>query len=194
VVLVIRGDLLRKYPNTIIYAQSARWGVGDRANDLILHDEDGSRAAADINDPDIHFPAFKARIQPDLHFIGFNLSLDDVRGHPDLEETSASRNSLSAEQLGKYFVVQEVVGEARFGLDVSAPSQPSPEQFDNLAWTNIDLTGGPIVDVSKAFLGTVDGVDSTGFQWGNNAADMAGILYQKPAMLAIHGKEMLKDL
>ena len=31
VVLVIRGDLLKRYPNTFIYAQKARWGTGPRA-------------------------------------------------------------------------------------------------------------------------------------------------------------------
>ncbi|MCP4998659.1 MAG: hypothetical protein GY933_07815, partial [Hyphomicrobiales bacterium] len=194
VVLVIRGDLLRKYPNTIIYAQSARWGVGDREDELILHDENGDRAAADITDPDIHFPAFKARVSPDLHFIGFNLTLDQVRGHPDLEESAEARRTIPASRLGKYFVLQEVVGEARFGLDVSIPSQSSENLFDNLAWPNIDLRDGPIVDVAKPFLSTPDGDNDNGLVWGANAADMAAILYQKPVMLAVHGRDMLKDI
>jgi hypothetical protein len=31
-------------------------------------------------------------------------------------------------------------------------------------------------------------------QWGSNSANMAYILYQKPAMIAIHAREMLADL
>lgn len=194
VVLVIRGDLLRKYPNAIIYAQTARWGSGERANELILHDENGARAANDINDPDIHFPAFKAKVGPDLHFIGFNLALEDVRGHPDLEETASARASISASELGKYFVIQEVVGEARFGLDVARANQPSGSLVDDLAWSNVDLSGGPIVDLSKGLIGPLSAGNPDGLSWGANAADMAAMLYQKPAMLAIHGKDMLKDV
>ena len=42
VVLVIRGDLLKRYPNTIIYAQQATWAPEEiRKNRLILSDEKG---------------------------------------------------------------------------------------------------------------------------------------------------------
>lgn len=194
VVLIIRGDLLKRYPNTIIYTQSARWGTADRRNELILHDEDGSAAAADINDNDIFFPVFKAQVKPDLHFIGFDLTLSEVRGHPELEETATARRSIPPGELGKFFVLQEIVGEPRFGLDVSPATQPSPDKWDNMAWTHVNLSSGPVVDLGVALNGSVPGTDASGLAWGNNAADMASILYQKPAMLAIHGREMLKDL
>ena len=40
----------------------------------------------------------------------------------------------SATTSGWFFVIQEAVGEPRFGLDADAPVEPSPEKWDNLAW------------------------------------------------------------
>ena len=43
VVLVIRGDLLKRYPNTIVYAQQATWATEKiRENRLVLSDEKGT--------------------------------------------------------------------------------------------------------------------------------------------------------
>ena len=33
-----------------------------------------------------------------------------------------------------------------------------------------------------------------GIVWGANSADMATILYQKPVMVGVHGRNMLKQL
>ena len=121
IVLTIRGDLLKRYPNTIIYAQAAVWGTGGRQNELVLYDEDGARAEANLNDPNIKFPMFKAQVSPDLHFIGFALSLDTVRGNKDLEDSAEARATIPADQLGWFFVLQEMVGEPRFGLDEERP-------------------------------------------------------------------------
>jgi hypothetical protein len=98
------------------------------------------------------------------------------------------------DNLGWFFVLQEAVGEPRFGLDTDAPIEPSAEKWDNLAWADIDLGSGRAVDVSKPFLAEPAGVDPAGAAWGSNAADMAYILYQEPVMIAVHGRNMLKNL
>jgi 3-methyladenine DNA glycosylase AlkC len=41
-VLVIRGDLLKKYPTAVIYAQRAKWSPEDNPNVRVL-DEEGIR-------------------------------------------------------------------------------------------------------------------------------------------------------
>src|SRR5262245_51410386 len=57
VVLVIRGELLKRYPNTIIYAQKAVWGKPpDHENHLTLYDETGEKADANTKDPNFRFP------------------------------------------------------------------------------------------------------------------------------------------
>ena len=141
--LVIRGDLLKRYPNTFIYAQQATWGTGARANRLVLSDETGELFASHPTDPRLRFPLYKARVAPDIHFIGFDLTLDEVRGDPRLDET-APRARVVGEQLGWFFVLQEVVGEPRFGLDVDVPIEPPAGAWDNLSWANLDLAGGQV--------------------------------------------------
>jgi hypothetical protein len=193
VVLVIRGDLLKRYPNTFIYAQQAQWGVDKRANRLVLADETGELFTTNKKDPRLRFPLYRARVPPDIHFIGFDLTLEQVRGDSRLAETAAARASISPADLGWFFVLQEVVGEPRFGMDVDVPTEPGASRWDNLAWANIDLSGGQVIDVKKPFKPNLTGKDE-GVTWGANAADMAFILYQKPVMVAIHGRNMLQNL
>ena len=103
------------------------------------------------------------------------------------------RARLTPAQLGWFFVLQEVVGEPRFGLDVSAPQEPHvPSVWSDLSWVNVDLSTDQRVDVTKTLLGTP--TLREGVTWGANASDMAYILYQQPVMVGIHGREMLKKL
>ena len=190
---MIRGDLLKRYPNTFIYAQKAAWGTGARANRLVLSDETGELFASSPNDPRLRFPLYRARVDPDLHFVGFDLTLDEARGDPRLDETATAR-AIVGDDLGWFFVLQEAVGEPRFGLDSAPPIDPSPVMWDNLSWMNVDLGAGQAVDVAKAFVSSPAGGNPGGVLWGSNAADMAYIFYQEPVMVAVHGRNMLKDL
>jgi len=193
-VLVIRGDLLKRYPNTIIYAQRARWSPDPaRPNQLALFDETGAVTSADPASPDYRFPLFKAQVEPDIQFIGFNLTPLEVRGAANLDETAQARASVPADQLGWFFVLQEVVGEPRFGLDENSASPPNTGKWDNLSWLNLGDVA--MIDFDRPFARPVPGTSPAGdAQWGANAADVAAILYQKPVLIAVHGREMIKDL
>jgi len=195
VVLIIRGDLLKRYPDTMIYAQRARWGdPPDHQDHLTLYDETGAKADADVADPNFRYSMFRAQVAPDITFIGFDLTLDDARGDPALEESSASRGSTEADRLGWFFVLQEVVGEPRFGLDEhKVTSSEDPLRWDNLAWENLG-TSTAIIDLDKPFATQPLGSDTGGATWGSHAADMAFILYQKPVLVGIHARDMLKNL
>jgi hypothetical protein len=193
VVLVIRGDLLKRYPNTIIYAQKAQWGSGDRINRLVLHDETGEKAQANLHDPNVHFPIFKAEVRPDLHFIGFDLSRDAVRGAPDLVETEDARMNTPADRLGWFFVLQEVVGEPRFGLDETSGASDPSNKWNNFAWSNLNLARA-VIDVAAPFAVDPPGANPTNLDWRANASDVAAILYQKPVLVAVHAREMLANL
>lgn len=193
VVLVIRGDLLKRYPNTIVYAQRAKWGKGPGDNlRLVLWDETGEGAAANAADPNVRLPLFKASVPPDIHFVGFNLTVEDVKGAPDLEETVDAKGRIPAEKLGWFFVVQEVAGEPRFGLDENPPEADSPSRWDNLSWDHLGQDV-KVVDVDRPFLLPITGNDE-GIRWGANSADMASILFQRPVLVAIHAREMLAGL
>jgi len=196
VVLVIRGDLLKRYPHIIIYAQQAMWSTDPRRKHrLVLADETGELYVKNKKDPRLRFPLYRARVAPDIHFIGFDLTIAEVKGDPTLTETAESQARVHPQQLGWFFVLQEVVGDPRFGLDIEPPIEPAPSpSWSDLAWTNVDLSGGERIDLAKPLLGTTSKTREDGTTWGANASDMAYILYQEPVMVGIHGSEMLKNI
>jgi hypothetical protein len=186
-VLVIRGDLLKRYPNTVIYAQKA------------LNDGKGTKfiKTKDIN-PDefekqIKFPIFRAEIDPDLRFFGFDLTIKKAVGK---EESIDFRNDHD----GWFFIIQEVPGEPRFGMDIAyientGKGAAALDTWDNLAW---DLFGpaepafvkkSPLPQFKR--LGNSDLVNH---QWARNSAELAYNLFQTPVMVAVHAEEMLEKL
>ena len=192
VILVVRGDLLKRYPNTVIYAQRATWGTrADNALRLTLWDETGEKS--DTADPNIRYPQYRAFVAPDLHFVGFDLSVEEVRGDPALAETAEAKAQIPAAKLGWFFVLKEVVGEPRFGLDETPPDAPGAIVWDNLSWANLG-TDVTVIDLAKPFASEPGGTDRENVAWGASAADMAFILYQKPVLVAVHARDMLRDL
>jgi hypothetical protein len=197
-VLVIRGDLLKRYPNTIIYAQDAVWSKDPQhANELALYDEDGTKVLANVEDPGIHYPLFVAPVDPDLTFIGFNATIETVRGDINLDETAQTRATIPADRLGWFFVLQEIVGETRFGLDENPPPSGSESgvRWDNLSWANLQLPATKVIQLEKPFVGSVNGTPGD-LKWrpseGTNAADIATIMKQKPVLVGVHGRQMLE--
>jgi hypothetical protein len=135
---------------------------------------------------------YKASVGPDIHLTGFDLTIGEVRGAPNLAETADAKASIPADKLGWFFVIKEVVGEPRFGLDEHAAAEPSEDKWDNLSWDDL----GPdvkLIDTSATFT-PPPGTDASGAEWGANAADMAYILFQKPVLVAFHGREMLRGI
>jgi hypothetical protein len=177
-VLVVRGDLLKKYPTAVIYAQQAKWGKDELNRDL--RELDDSNPAQNIKEP-----IFKAEIEPDVRFLGFDLTASVVKGSPD----PAAANP------GWYFVIQERPGEPRFGLDdFSEESPQTAGTWDELAWEHLEnfaSLGCVDLDAGIRASSTMPDPDNQ-FQWGQSAADMAYILYQVPVMVAFHADDMLE--
>jgi len=130
VVLLLKGDLLRAYPNTRIYAVKAVKedtddGDGtdwDRVPLLpslraqAIEDDDVLRSytAAELRNPnwDPRTPIFSGRTDPDITFLGFDLATDEAVGET-IDESG------DPDDLGWFFVLEERVGETRFGLDTA---------------------------------------------------------------------------
>lgn len=177
-VLVIRGELFKKYPTTVVLAQKAAWGT----------DEDTGRdiRVLDQTNPEKHLlgPMFKAEVEPDIHFFGFNLTAKEARGSTNPDEDP-----------GWFFVLQERPGEPRFGMDVGDDTPPAAvKKWSELTWNHlgdpdaihtINLNTVPNTDISAAS-------PDRGVSWGGNSADMAYILYQDPVMVAFHAADMLE--
>ncbi len=109
-VLTLRGDLLRKFPNTVIFAAELKRGGDDKL-----------QFQANSN---FIFPAFRAELPPDLQFIGFNKSVSEIK------DTSSGKQW--------YFILMEPVGEPRFGLDATfRPNNVATPTRNDLAWEHI---------------------------------------------------------
>ena len=127
----MRGELLKKYPNTIIYAQRAhiyrdRNGVADPST---RRSSSKPTTEAEMK-AEMRFPIFRAEIDPDIRFFGFDLTIEEARG--------AANPQLPDDDWGWYFMIQEVPGEPRFGMDVRfSPDDDSttPITWDDLSWT-----------------------------------------------------------
>lgn len=112
-VLLVRGELFKRYPNAIVYAGKA---TRNRAGTLVL------------DDTDERYPIFRGTLSPDMTFLGFNLTAADARG------------GTPTSPYGFFFVFQEQPSEPRFGLEPTADISPVPHWAD-LAWTNFALPG-----------------------------------------------------
>jgi len=189
-VLVIRGELLKRYPNTVIYAQKA---IDDGKGNRVIFDKD---MTPDQFDKQLKFPLFRAEIDPDLRFFGFDLTIDKARG-------TVASNDFPNDLLGWFFVIQEVPGEPRFGMDIKYeptrdtndnPLDDPLDTWNNLAWNSFGAAEPPFVSRTPVpSLPRPNPADINAHRWGSSAAEMAYILFQTPVMVAVHASEMLEN-
>jgi hypothetical protein len=187
-VLLIRGDLLKKYPNAIIYAIKAEWqldGVSGLPNYTLPR-----RPKADTE----VYPIFNAKIEPDITFFGFDLTIEEARGEdPAVLQTAFAESPdpalLATGDAGYFFVLKERPGEARFALDTDPGEVSDFETWNDLHWGR--LTSTETIGLGD-LVGTPDETES--IVWGENmnAAQMASVLYQNPVMVCVHAREMLE--
>lgn len=194
-VLVIRGELLKKYPTAVIYAHKAKW---QRKKDGTIdntqpRDFDDSVPVEDV----IKTPLYEAKVDPDIYFFGFDLTTSIAKGG-----TGENEN----DEPGWFFVIKERPGEPRFGLDIERSG--ALQQWNDLAWPDVlpDSDSGDFIDVSAgspafAIAAPQAGEDEVTKQqredsqvrWNDssNAAELAYILYQVPVLIGVHAAEML---
>jgi hypothetical protein len=166
-VLLIRGELLRRYPNTVIYAVRAT--------------ENNSVRDLSTNPDDERHPVFRGTLQPDVTFVGFDLTSDEVSADP-----------------GWFFVLQQQPTEPRFGLD-EAPylegktDVPALATWNDLNWAHLAPDEAALQELGFVLVSKFDLVPTspvTGV-WGRNSAHMAYITRQLPVRVAIHATELL---
>lgn len=197
-VLVIRGELLKKYPDAVIYAHRAAWER--KAGNVI--DKSRPRRLAEPGSPARNFvktPLYEAQVEPDLYFFGFDLTVRSAKGgltDPNDEEDP-----------GWFFVIKERPGEPRFGLDVPKPApQPGLTTWNDLAWSDVMPAAGtflrPGAQAAPPLVAPAGGAlpelvaqhdEDKQFAWrtDTHAAELAYILYQVPVLMAVHAAEML---
>ena len=190
-VLVIRGELLKKYPNAIISAQPAKWqltnGVPDKSKEREL-----DQSALPI------FPLYEARVAPDIYFFGFDLTAVEARGDDTVNDKP-----------GWFFRLEEVAGDARFGFDISRDPADDINVWNDLAWPDVvpGVPDGKHIKVSSipahTLVEPVGGEVEKHQQWdfdrqvpldaNVSAAELAYIALQTPVIMAIHASELLPN-
>ena len=182
-VVVVKGALLRRYPDTVIYAAPGEW-VQDPTTQAWERAEDESAEPL--------FPSFVGSLGRDVVFLGFEFdaSVDvpiDVPGDPER----------SAALPGWFFAFERPVTAPEFGLD-TGDGGGRPALWRDLTWSQ--AMGGS--DVAEAYvplgtLGTLErpyddeGENTWEERWARDAAAMARITLQRPVRMLVHADQML---
>jgi hypothetical protein len=211
-VLAIRGELLKRYPNAVIYAHRAAWQrkpANDSEIDLdpVLRtgpiDPSVERrlaplsAAEEANPPKtkVRTPLYGAKIDPDITFFGFDLTRSDAEGG-----TGANPN----DDPGWFFVIKERPGEPRFGLDTGAAA--TLHSWNDLSWDRFQPVAGPNASIAAAPAALPvslpsasdeqreQGEEDVKIVWNKatiTSAELAYIFFQAPVLVGVHAVEML---
>jgi hypothetical protein len=177
IVLVIRGDIINRYPRAIIYALGAVW----------------SSSAADarrVPGTTEMYPMFRVTRAPDITMLGFALTKQQARG-ADAPGGGA----------GWFFVLQEQPTEPRFGLDVATAQTfgTRPAQWSALSWGHLaanadtlrQLVYVPLNGTPQSPPPALNNPPPGSAIWGRNSAHMASIFRQSPFRLVIHARTWL---
>jgi hypothetical protein len=188
VVLVICGELLKRYPTAVIYAHRACWQrhgpepvppthpcARSGAIDNTKERRPAPLTTAEEANPPrgkVRSPLYEAKIDPDIYFFGFDLTVDEAHGGSGDNPT---------DDPGWFFVIKERPGEPRFGLDLD--QQPDLNAWNDLSWA----------DVQPGSTGSYIQIDSSNIRWNRDmsSADLAYVLFQAPVLVAVHAAEML---
>ncbi|MET0298969.1 MAG: hypothetical protein ABW036_04380 [Flavitalea sp.] len=193
IVLVIRGELLKKYPNALVYAQQAQYDPANPRKPRQLKDSATDQGV-------IKFSLFKADIDPDITLFGFDLDPETAQGI----RIETPNQAVDPNKAGWFFVLKERPGQVNFGLDdltddkgndniMPAPNA-KPNDWNDLAWEYLVNTKTDLQQYHLSFNKTIVPTNNPeNYTWASNAADIAAILLQDPALLARHAAEMLPE-
>jgi hypothetical protein len=178
-VFLVRGELLRRYPNADVYACPAE--IDANGKEL-------------LGEGELH-PLYRGTLAPDITFLGFALDENEARG------TRGDPNDA-----GWFFVFQPQAWEPRFGLEPAPESYPAHPatvtEWNDLEWTNF-ATDQASLD-ALAFAPAAMPPQRVGIQedpnqnpgdgnnaWGLDSAQTAFISLRRPVRVGIHARSML---
>jgi hypothetical protein len=201
VVLAIRGQLLKKYPTTVIYAHAAEWQRTGGHVDPSKERQLAGLAPGEMERPPrskVRTPVYQAKVDPDIYFFGFDVTADEARGGTGEHDTDPA---------GWFFVLKERPGEPRFGLDIARTAGESVVTVNDIAWSDAGTAPGANLSANALAVITLtppsSAHDDLEKQPQHNddvrvvgapasSARWAYLLYQSPVMVAVHAAELLK--
>jgi hypothetical protein len=189
VLLLIRGELLRRYPRTVIYAARAEWvqeaGTWVRRPVGVTNDPAAPKPSSATFAE--RYPVFSGTLPPDLTFLGFDLDPDDARGDPER----------TAGKPGWFLVFQQQPTEIRLGLDETVSPDPTGTWRD-LAWPHVATDPAGYVQLAPlpappAGPDITDNPQNLTWGTGSTSAQLAAIVEQPPVRIAVHASDLLPE-
>jgi hypothetical protein len=172
-VLLVRGELFRRYPTAVIYAAKA---AGTVSNPKLTTQE--------------RYPLFRGSAPPDVVFFGFDLTAAVARGvDPDPGWFFVIQQQPGEPDFG-----------LDMPKDVN-PQPPRVTDWNQLTWRHLVQSAAALRAMTHVNVGVKPAspppplpdtsANPPGAQWGANGAHMARITLQKPVRIAILARQML---
>jgi hypothetical protein len=176
-VLLVRGRLLQRFPDALIFAAKAKWAEDGSGKRIPVRPDADSAAEK--------YPIFQGVLPPDLTFLGFVLSADEMRGDQKPEQNKP----------GWFIILQQRPTKPRYGLDETRPTTYKGT-WEDLSWEDIDLTPSGHVSPSiplKADFKQPTQTPDKDMAWGVGltSAQLAYMTLQTPVRVAIHASDLL---
>jgi hypothetical protein len=168
-VLVVKGELVHRYPGMLVTAAKTKKSGNIQALD----------PATEIQ------PDFMARLEPDVLLVGFeSLSADEVRTLANNEDTAW------------WFFFAEHFTEPRFGLDLPDGGATALADWNDATWANAKLDAAGrlgagsfnVPPLPKSKPGTPPGPS---FDWHGSSSSIAWILLQYPFRRGMRAIDLL---
>ena len=178
-VVLIRGEIIRRFPKATMFLQKALASGGVRTPDAL------------IGGPSSEFPVFRGELGDDLVYLGFRVTPDDARGN-----TAAAPN-------GYFLVIQEQPRELSFGFSTSGGNAKAEDatrwqSWNDIVWESLQSTSTGHIDLAAleadGFGGNAQARPS-GFtfepRWFASSDVLAAIALRRPFRLSIHVSEVM---
>jgi hypothetical protein len=170
-ILLVRGELFRRYPTAVIYAAKA---TGTLTNPKLTAEE--------------RYPLFRGSAPPDVNFFGFDLTETAARG----TATDPGWFFVIQQQPGEPDFGLDMPKDIN-------PQPPPVTKWDELTWRHLVQSAAGLRALVHVKVNPKPEEpqlpDTTanppGAQWGTNGAHMARITLQKPVRIAILANQML---
>jgi hypothetical protein len=178
IVVLIRGELARRFPDATIFMQVAEAQGPGRAPRLPI----GGNAT--------RLPLFRGRLDPDVLYLGFDIPAGSAKGLPPRTQ-------------GWYLEFQEEPGQLAFGLsradgNAAAADPATWTSWNDIVWEAMRLTPGGYIDLAAmAAKGFATGANQipAGLRlspaWDGRADTMAAITVKRPFRLYVHASDFL---
>jgi len=169
VVLLVRGEILRRFPQLIVYAAP---GIINTAPGIIPPQKTLALNTSVPWTP----PLFLLPLDSKTTVFAYPLSRSDVQ------------SDISAGNAGWYFVFSEPVTGPRFNFD--EPTDNLPAQWTDLDWRHVPASRGFAVAGKDLDPNVQAGLPASP-SWNHDAADIARIAFARPYRVGFHADQLL---